>query len=73
VISEWPGVAVEERTCRDVQAEWDPEELTEARTLRPGDWSLVGNKAGATRLGFVAMLKFYEMEGRFPAYAEERV
>jgi TnpA family transposase len=54
-----------------VQAEWDPEELIEAWTLRPGDWSLVGNKAGATRLGFVVMLKFYEMEGRFPAYAEE--
>jgi hypothetical protein len=22
-------------------------------------------------LGFVALLKFYELEGRFPAYAEE--
>jgi hypothetical protein len=50
----------------DVQVEWEPEELIEAWTLRPGDWDLVGNKAGATRLGFVAMLKFYELEGRFP-------
>jgi Domain of unknown function (DUF4158) len=54
-----------------MQAEWEPEELIEAWTLRPGDWGLVGNKAGATRLGFVVMLKFYELEGRFPAYSEE--
>jgi hypothetical protein len=54
-----------------VQVEWEPEELIEAWTLGSGDWALVGNKAGATRLGFVALLKFYELEGRFPAYAEE--
>lgn len=50
---------------------WEPEELIDAWTLGPSHWELVGNKAGATRLGFVAMLKFYEMEGRFPEYAEE--
>jgi hypothetical protein len=54
-----------------MQAEWEPEELIEAWTLRPGDWGLVGNNASATRLGFIVMLKFYELEGRFPAYAEE--
>jgi hypothetical protein len=31
----------------------------------------VGNKTGVTRLGFSLILKFYELEGRFPAYAEE--
>ena len=35
-----------------MQAEWEPEELIEVWTLRPGDWGLVGNKAGATRSGF---------------------
>ncbi len=54
-----------------MQVEWEPEELIDVWTLGPGDWKLVGNKAGATRLGFVAMLKFYELEGRFPAYLEE--
>jgi hypothetical protein len=54
-----------------VQVEWEPEELIEAWTLGSGDWALAGDKAGATRLGFAAMLKFYELEGRLPAYAEE--
>lgn len=40
-------------------------------TLVEGDWDLVGEKVGAGRLGFVLILKFYEIEGRFPAYLEE--
>lgn len=28
------------------------------------DWRLVGNKSGATRLGFSLLLKFFELEGR---------
>ncbi|MEO3892755.1 DUF4158 domain-containing protein [Nonomuraea sp. B5E05] len=40
-------------------------------TLVEGDWKLIKNKSGATRLGFALMLKFYEIEGRFPAYPEE--
>jgi hypothetical protein len=51
-----------------VQAEWDPDELIGAWTLIEGDWDLIANKAGVTRLGFAMMLKFYEIEGRFPAY-----
>jgi hypothetical protein len=38
---------------------------------RRGDWRLVGNKAGATRLGFAALLKFFELEARFPRHAGE--
>ncbi len=52
-------------------AEWEPNELIDAWTLTGGDWDLIANKAGVTRLGFAVMLKFYEMEGRFPAYREE--
>ncbi|MEV4009856.1 DUF4158 domain-containing protein [Nonomuraea angiospora] len=36
-----------------------------------GDWELVGNKTGATRLGFGLMLKFFELEGRFPRHVGE--
>ena len=54
-----------------MQAEWEPDELIDAWTLTGGDWDLIANKAGATRLGFAVMLKFYEIEGRFPAYPEE--
>ncbi|MEV3927482.1 DUF4158 domain-containing protein [Actinomadura coerulea] len=52
-------------------AEWDPDELIGVWTLVDGDWELIATKAGATRLGFAVILKFYELEGRFPAYAEE--
>jgi hypothetical protein len=40
-------------------------------TLLDSDWQLVANKSGATRLGFVALLKYFEIEGRFPQYAAE--
>ncbi len=54
-----------------MQAEWEPDELIGAWTLVKGDWDLIANKAGVTRLGFAVMLKFCEIEGRFPAYREE--
>ena len=50
-----------------MQAEWEPDELIGTWTLAESDWDLIANKAGATRLGFAVMLKFYEIEGRFPA------
>jgi len=31
----------------------------------------VGNKTGATRLGFAVLLKFFESEARFPRSADE--
>ncbi|WP_249349705.1 DUF4158 domain-containing protein [Microbispora sp. H10836] len=39
--------------------------------LLDGDWELVGNKTGATRLGFGLLLKFFEQEGRFPRHSGE--
>ena len=54
-----------------MRAEWEPDELIDAWTLTGSDWDLVANKTGVTRLGFTVMLKFYEIEGRFPAYCEE--
>jgi hypothetical protein len=35
------------------------------------DRRLVGNKAGATRLGFAVLLKFFELEARFPSSPSE--
>ncbi len=54
-----------------MKTEWGPDELIGAWTLTGGDWDLMGNKSGVTRIGFAVMLKFYELEGRFPAYPEE--
>lgn len=50
-----------------MQADWEPEDLIDAWTLVKDDWKLIANKSGTTRLGFAVMLKFYEIEGRFPA------
>lgn len=54
-----------------MRREWEPEELIEAWTLLDGDWRLVGNKTGATRLGFALILKFFAIEARFPRHAGE--
>ncbi len=49
-----------------MRREWEPEELIPCWTLVEDDWRLVGNKTGATRLGFAVLLKFFELEARFP-------
>ena len=40
-------------------------------TLHAADRALLGNKAGATRLGFAVLLKVFQAEGRFPRRAED--
>ncbi|MGW7481269.1 hypothetical protein ACWGH8_22035 [Nonomuraea muscovyensis] len=45
--------------------EREPDEVIDAWTRVEGDWDLVGDKSGATRMGF-ASLKSYEIEARFP-------
>lgn len=54
-----------------MKQDWEPEELIAHWTLVEDDWRLLGNKTGATRLGFALILKFFEIEGRFPGYPEE--
>jgi hypothetical protein len=51
--------------------EWLTEELLAQWTLLPGDWPLVGNKHGPTRLGFAVLPKFFQSEGRFPRHPRE--
>jgi len=45
-----------------VRQDWEPEDLVAVWTLVENDWALVANKAGATRLGFALLLKFFEVE-----------
>ena len=52
-----------------MRGEWSPEELVESWTLLGDDWERVGNKSGATRLGFAVLLKFFELEAHFPRTA----
>ena len=54
-----------------MRREWDPEDLIACWTLVDDDWALVGNKTAATRLGFAALLKFFELEARFPRHGGE--
>jgi TnpA family transposase len=51
--------------------EWSLDELVSSWTLVGEDWALVGNKTGATRLGFSLMLKFFEREARFASGSSE--
>jgi len=44
---------------------WTSEELLEHFTLLPDELAAVGNKSGATRLGFTVLLKCFQYEGRF--------
>ena len=50
---------------------WDIEELIEHFTLVPPELELLGNKSGATRLGFALLLKCFQLEGRFPTARHE--
>ncbi len=49
-----------------MELELSADDLAERWTLDAGNWELLANKSGATRLGFAALLKFFEAEGRFP-------
>ena len=53
-----------------MRRDWEPEELIDCWTLVADDWRLVGNKTGATRLGFALILKYFDLEGRFPRRGE---
>ncbi|WP_374213995.1 DUF4158 domain-containing protein, partial [Streptomyces sp. A3M-1-3] len=54
-----------------VQQDWEAEELIEVWTLLEDDTAKLRNKSGANRLGFAMLLKFFEVEARFPESAKE--
>jgi hypothetical protein len=49
-----------------MRREWTLEALIESWTLCEADQELIGAKHGATKLGFCLLLKYFEIEGRFP-------
>lgn len=54
-----------------MRVEWSPEGLVESWTLVEEDWRLIGNKGGATRLGFAVLLKFFEIQAGFPVAPDD--
>ncbi|WP_406152680.1 DUF4158 domain-containing protein [Streptomyces sp. NBC_01023] len=54
-----------------VRQDWEPEDLIEVWTLLEDDMKRVRNKSGTTRLGFALLLKFFEVEARFPESAKD--
>jgi hypothetical protein len=52
-----------------MELELSADDLAERWILDAGNWELLANKTGATRLGFAALLKFFEAEGRFSPQA----
>lgn len=51
--------------------DWTDEELIVHWTLEPGDYQLLANKSGATRLGCAVLLKFFQLEAQFPVSHRE--
>ncbi len=54
-----------------MKRELSQEELVERWTRAPSELLLLMNKSGPGRLGFAAMLKFFQVHGRFPAGKSE--
>ncbi len=49
----------------------DGEDVDDRWALQASDRTLLGNKVGATRLGFAVLLKMFQVNGRFPYRPEE--
>jgi TnpA family transposase len=54
-----------------MKRQWENEELIEHWMLSAWDLGQLGNKTGATRLGFAVLLKFFQRAGRFPAFKND--
>jgi TnpA family transposase len=54
-----------------MRQDWDGDDLAEHWTLSPAEAGLLTNRAGSMRLGFAALLKFHQYEGRFPRHPHE--
>ncbi len=50
---------------------WTEEDLTADWHILPHEQELIVSKRGATRLGFALLLKFFQLEGRFPSGPHE--
>ena len=50
-----------------VKRHWDEQGLAEHWSLGLGEWEMLTNRTDRSRLGFAVLLKFFQIEGRFPA------
>ena len=50
---------------------WNSEELLERLALLADERRWIAGKTGANRLGFAVLLKFFQVEGRFPQLRDE--
>jgi hypothetical protein len=50
---------------------WGEDGLLEHFGLVPIERKLIGNKSGASRLGFAVLLKYFQQEARFPAKKQD--
>jgi len=50
----------------DMKRLWINDELVAHWTLQRGEWALLEHKEGANRLGFALLLKYFQIDGRFP-------
>lgn len=49
-----------------MKRQWEIDELVEYWTLLPDEITMLANKTGANRLGFAVLLKFFQIEAKFP-------
>jgi hypothetical protein len=54
-----------------VRREWDFDDLVASWTLVDADTELLASRHKATRLSSALMLKFFEIDGRFPRHVGE--
>jgi TnpA family transposase len=54
-----------------MKQQWNDLELAEYWRLSPDEWGFLPNRATHSQLGFAILLKFFLMEGRFPASRKE--
>jgi hypothetical protein len=54
-----------------MKRDWTIPELQEYWTLQPGELNLLTSKNDENRLGLALLLKFFQIEGRFPENKNE--
>lgn len=50
---------------------WEANELSEFWTLSPAEMAFIDGRTGPNRLGFALLLKYFQVEGRFPRHRHE--
>jgi len=54
-----------------MKRQWSDVELADGWSLNHDEFELLNHRTGRSRLAFAAMLKFFQLEGRFPRDKKE--